>query len=268
VNSQAHNEIADYDVYNRAMDRSMMDKMFFADKVEADLIVDFGCASGSLIRHLAGWYPAATFVGFDVDPKMCAEAVKSSVELTTRVSFASQWADVEAKVHGFKAEHRKTALVLNSVIHEVYAYSEVRDVDAFWARVFNSGFDFIVIRDMVPSETVDRAADPNDIAKILRRFRNSRELRDFQTRYGSIASNKNLVHFLLKYRYTTPNWEREVKENYIPIYAEDLLAMLPKEYAILYQEHYPLPFLKRQIRTDFGIELKDPTHFKLILEAI
>ena len=59
-----------------------------------------------------------------------------------------------------------------------------------------------------------------------------------------------------------------MKENYIPLYWEDLLAMLPKDYAILYQEHYPLPFLKRQLRSDFGIELKDPTHLKLILECL
>jgi hypothetical protein len=42
--------------------------------------------------------------------------------------------------------------------------------------------------------------------------------------------------------------------------------MIPTGYDVLYHEHSALPFIKRTVRTDFGIELKDATHLKLILE--
>ena len=50
------------------------------------------------------------------------------------------------------------------------------------------------------------------------------------------------------------------------MYWEDLMALLPLEYDIMYHEHGTLPYIKRAVRDDFGIELKDATHLKLVLE--
>jgi hypothetical protein len=70
----------------------------------------------------------------------------------------------------------------------------------------------------------------------------------------------------LKYKYVEPNWAREVKENYMPLYREDLLALLDTDkYEIVYHEHYVLPYIKECVDKDLGIELKDNTHLKLIL---
>ena len=82
---------------------------------------------------------------------------------------------------------------------------------------------------------------------------------------GSIGINKNLIHYLLKYRYTE-NWDRELNENYLPISKEKLLSLIPKNYEVIFYEHYALPFLKEKVREDFGIILKDKTHIKLILK--
>lgn len=137
----AYSEIVDLTKYNALMAKSMMDKLFFVDKIEPDVIVDFGCANGVLLKHIASWMPDSKFVGYDNNPKV----IKEAQELT-------------------------------------------------------------------------------------------------------------------------PNWDREVKENYMPLFREDLLSMIPPKYRVIYHEHYVLPYLRRTVRNDFGIELKDPTHLKIILE--
>ena len=126
--------------------------------------------------------------------------------------------------------------------------------------------DYVIIRDMIPSEKIDRASDINDVRKVLRKFYGTKELNDFQSKWGNIENNKNLVHFLLKYKYVQPNWNREVKENYLPIYREKLLCLFPDEFEVLYHEHYTLPYIKENIMKDFRIELKDATHLKIIFK--
>jgi len=74
------------------------------------------------------------------------------------------------------------------------------------------------------------------------------------------------MHFLLKYKYLQPNWNREVRENYFPLYREKLLSMIPDNYSILYHEHFTLPYIKESVKEDLGIEIKDNTHLKLILK--
>jgi hypothetical protein len=258
--------IAKYDIYNGRMSTSMMDKLFWVDKVDAQVIVDFGCADGVLLRHVRDWLPNATLVGYDSNREMLERAEKNVPSIIA----AHNWTRVEDVVAGAHAKGDKVALVLSSVIHEVYNYSAPEQIDSFWSAVFpdadTDAFDFIAIRDMIPSRGIDRISDVNDVAKVYRKFLHRKELKDFETRWGSIESNKNLVHFLLKYQYVQPNWEREVKENYIPLYREDLMAMLPTNYSISYHEHCVLPYVRRAVRGDFGIELKDQTHLKLILE--
>lgn len=253
--------IGSYDAYNGRMSRAMMDKLFFVDKIDAGLIVDFGSADGTLLRHVRSWLPDVKLIGYDNDPNMVVTASRSNTDPNT--DFIYSW---EAVLEHIKNTDVKTAIVLSSIIHEVYHYSEPKEIDTFWKRLWEADFDFIIIRDMIPSRSIDRQSDVNDVAKVWRKFLNTKELRDFENRWGSIENNKNLTHFLLKYQYLEPNWEREVKENYIPLYREDLLSMLPGGYEIAYHEHFVLPWLRRAVRNDFGIELKDNTHLKLVLE--
>jgi hypothetical protein len=69
----------------------------------------------------------------------------------------------------------------------------------------------------------------------------------------------------LKYRYVN-EWDRELRENYLPISIEHLLGLVPTEYAPIFMEHYTLPFLRDRVWEDFGIQLQERTHFKLILK--
>lgn len=85
---------------------------------------------------------------------------------------------------------------------------------------------------------------------------------------GSLKSNRNLIHYLMKYRYKE-NWNREVRENYFPLSLEGLLSKIPTDqYEIVYFENYILPYTSKKVKEDFGIEIRDNTHIKLLLEKV
>ena len=244
----------------------MLDKVFFLDKVDTEAFMDFGCGDGALLDFIQHHVdPSVKLYGFDND----AEMIRKAQEKTSRITFFKDWKDVEDWMDNSEfaaGTMLPYTLILSSVIHEIYHYSTPEQIDEFWKKVFCGKFAYITIRDMVPSRTIARPSDINDVAKVYKKFLHHQELEDFENTWGSIENNKNLVHFLLKYRYVKPNWKREVKENYLPLYREDLLSLLDtNDYEIIYHEHYILPHIKQLVQSDFGIELKDATHLKMIL---
>jgi hypothetical protein len=95
--------------------------------------------------------------------------------------------------------------------------------------------------------------------------------------YNAEETDNSIIRFAIsgddssiisKYQYIEPNWKREVKENYFPIYYENLLRLIPAKYETIYSNHYVLPYFYRHIKHEFGITIKDNTHLQLILERI
>jgi SAM-dependent methyltransferase len=258
-----NDKISDYKKYNERMELSLIDKAFFVDKIPSDvkLIVDYGCADGNLLNFLCGFYPNAQLVGYDVDEDMIQIACKNALD--QNISFTSKWNSVEHLVNN---NDGKTAVIASSLIHEVYSYGTNDQISVFWGNIYSTGFDYICIRDMMVSMSADRRTEINDVVQVLRKYHRTKALLDFEANWGSIENNKNFLHFILKYRYMEPNWDREVKENYLPLYREDFLSMIPEMYNVAFHEHYALPFLRRQVLKDMGVNLKDPTHIKIILE--
>ena len=177
--------ISNYDDYNSRMERSMMDKLFFLDKIEPDCIVDFGCANGALLQSIGRVNKNIKLIGYDNDPTMTSTV--------TNFPIYSDWNNIASVV----ADATHPAIVLSSVIHEVCHYGSKSDIDTFWSRVFDYGFEFIVIRDMIPGRAIDRSSCINDVRKIYSKFLGTKTLDDFERTWGSIESNKQLVHFLL-----------------------------------------------------------------------
>ncbi len=261
----AFDTIKDHAQYNLRMEKSMMDKLFFVDKIEPEVVVDYGCATGCLLTHLKQWMPNVYLVGYDIDEQMIQTARERHIN-EPQLKFYQRWDDVD---NFLKQINKNTAIVLSSIIHEIYHYCEPCEIDSFWQRLFNHNHvKYIVIRDMVPSRAIDRPSDITDVARVYGKYLHRQMLQDFQNVWGTIENNRQLTHFLLKYRYEEPNWSREVNENYFPIFREDLLAKIPENFRIVYHEHYSLPYIRRTVREDFGIELKEPTHLKLILERL
>lgn len=251
------NQIADLNGYLYKMQKSMIDKMFFIDKIfePIETIVDFGCANGELIKMLQYYFDEYSYVGYDISEKM----VQAAKENVPGAVFCSDWDSISVPFD-------RSLLNISSVIHEVYSYCTPDDIDLFWRRVFDSGFRYITIRDMMLSQTYsDTPAAESDLGMIRANSEYRRHLEDYESIWGRIKTKKQMAHYLLKYSYTQ-NWDREVREDYLGLTLEELIAMIPKNYRVTYQEHYTLPYVGWQIKKDFGIDLKIPTHIKMIIE--
>lgn len=269
-------KIKNLKLYNLRMTKAMYDKLFFIDKViGVNAFIDYGCADGTLLRHVNHFEPDAILYGYDYfksELKFAAENLLKAKCITKEQIyryFDYNFNNMQHHVADNK-NIQKSCLILSSVIHEVYSYQNLDKVNEFWSdHVFPSyegapNFDYIAIRDMIPSRNIDRSSDLNDVRKIYSKF-DKKLIEHFESIWGSIDNNKNLIHFLLKYQYTD-NWAREVHENYLPITRSDLLSRIPDNYDIVYQEHFVLPYLYNQVKKDFDIEIKDNTHLKIILK--
>lgn len=270
--------------YNEQMRKSMEDKLFFLKQLPAEdnyVFVDFGCADGTMLNTLSGMLEPNrhkySYIGYDISDTMINLAKANfHGEADTDIHYFTDWEDVEKQLEtyitpGTYYEQKKYVLILSSVIHEVYSYSDMKQILEFWHHVTNTNFDYIVVRDMCPTKDIDRPTDEFMLHTLNNMIRDREPyntlINDFEAIHGSIENNKNFIHFLLKYRYQI-NWEREVKENYFPIYVEDLLTAITGEekYRIMYMKRFIVPFIKQQIYNDFRIDIRDFTHIKAIFK--
>lgn len=249
-------KISNLDIYINRMQKSVLDKMFFIDKVFDPFsnIVDFGCANGELIKALQLLFGDYRYFGYDISTEMLLEAQKN----VPVASFYSDWNEM-------KVDFTDSLLNISSTLHEVYSYSSQEEIEEFWHRVFESGFKYIAIRDMMLSDAEQMKADAEQYNSVIKNEIYADQLNDYEHVWGKISTQHDLIHYLLKYKYTE-NWDREVRENYVPITLEQLLEIIPDNYEITYLNHFTLPYIAWQIKNDFGIELTTPTHIKLILK--
>jgi hypothetical protein len=252
--------VPDLDRYNREMAKGIFDKLFFVDHIEADVIVDYGCANGAMLGILARLFPEKTYVGYEI-----SEAEVTAARVTHEgMTFTSDWNEVVETLRPFVRRGQKTAVTCSSIVHEVLSYGNPEEIETFWTRIFDQhSFHWVVIRDMCASRSLSRPSDPISVAKV-RQIYDPAAIVEFEQQWGTLESNWSLVHFLLKYRYKA-NWSRELTENYFPINLEALMSRIPRVWTPVMVEHFTLPFIRRQVMADFGIDLQDRTHLKLIL---
>ena len=251
------NRISDLNIYLTRMQRSILDKMFFMDKVfePFQYILDFGCANGELIRAMKPMFPDYSYIGYDISSEM----IEAAREHVPDAQFFDDWNQI-------RIPPAESLINISSTIHEVYSYGDEDDIDAFWDRVLRNGFQYVTIRDMMFAQAEDIPVREEQLAAV-RESEQAGLLRSFEDVWGGIVTQRQLVHFLLKYKYTQ-NWEREVHENYFPLCTEELLKRIPDHYRLVYKDVFTLPYTAWQIRKDFGFELTEHTHIKLILEKI
>lgn len=256
LNKDAEEEIRNFDSYNDEMRKSMEDKLFFLDKIDVESLVDYGCADGTLLDFVHNRDTSIKLHGIDMSSEMVRRAQEKIPTATFNISTVPYINDT--------FDYSNAALNLSSVIHEIYSYSTYEQIEEFWYRVKNSGYKYIIIRDMMCDLQLEHT-DSIDEAAVRCKEKYKDKLDDFENIWGSINIRKNLIHFLMKYRYT-PNWSREVRENYIPVYYDSVIKGLADKYEVMYENRFTLPFLHDKVMKDFGIDIKDATHIKLILK--
>lgn len=259
-------EIANMNTYNSAMAKSLIDKIFFMDKLDSSVetIFDYGCADGTLISFLAPLFPDMTFIGYDMNADMI-EAAEKKNERYSNTHFFSDLDDFEVWSVEHDLDMSYAAINLSSLIHEVYSYGTEESIHDFWEFVNDKGFEYIIIRDMALDTVAHRPSLKEDVLKVKKTY-DASLLTDFEEHHGSIHDNYNLIHFLMKYRYTE-NWDREVAENYLPLSVEKIASHIDTGYELVYFDHYILPFLANVVKKDFDITIKDYTHVKFIYRS-
>ena len=249
-------QISDYWVYLNNMKNGVYDKLFFTDKIfeEWNTFLDIGCADGFLTNTIQELYPSKQIIGYDVDGEMKKKKKTSYPNILFTSAFFN--ADV---------------LYLSSVVHEIYTYLNSDEIESFWKMIFDSKYKYIVIRDMFYGDYLNsKPITTNENFRFIKFIQNQKlenKLFDFEQIWGKITTYKQLIHFLLKYQYNE-NWNREVRENYLPISYNDFLKVLPLNVKIDYLEQYTLPYFKNKWEKEIGIEIDDEIHCKIIIKKI
>lgn len=247
--------IKNMDVYNAGMRKSMLDKIWWLDKIDDDIntVMDYGCADGALLSMVHEMNPNLHMFGYDFNDNMidlACDNVQDGV-------FASNYEIISSLI----PKKDEAILITSSVFHEIENYSN--DVGREYGRIFCNGYKYIAIRDMFVSEKSYGISDKLTVAKVRQQF-DYKKIQEFESHIGSIDYNENLLQFFLTYRYDA-NWDREVRENYFPHTIEQFLSKIPEHYEVVHFDHYILPFVREQVWKDFGVQLTDPTHGKILL---
>ena len=262
-------DIANLKIYNERMKKSLIDKVFWLDRIDPDVIVDFGCGDGTLLEFVNRNFPNILCLGYDTSEEMI-ELAKKKQEDT--LLFYRDYDYLRGVLGELWDQGKKIALILNSVIHEVYSYGTEDSIKEFWERVNDPIFKWICIRDMaVSSDLYGHNCSPEDLEKILSHPVYGKAALEFKEVWGSLAPLKNHIHFLLKYKYQE-NWERELHENYLPISQTEIFNKIlgysdrAGDYDLIYDNDFCLDYIRRQVKEDFSIDLKHNTHIKMIFE--
>jgi hypothetical protein len=243
------------------MRNGFYDKLFFIDKLFDDwhTFMDYGCGEGFVTQMIGKIFPGKIITGYEENENML-KIDKYANEVCDNVSFTSHLSGQEFDI-----------VCLSSVIHEVYSYNEVKTIDAFWDYIYSTTKKYIIIRDMthhsmqvftqVSDERQSRLRDHTQA--IGAKY----DLEKFELRFGTIGNARNFVHWLLKYTYhTSPNWHRELHENYLPVSVEDLISKAPNNWSVFYKNLYQLPYFTHLWAKDLGITVPYNTHCNIILK--
>lgn len=246
-------QIADMKIYTAGMQKSIADKLWFMDYLDPSVtdIYDFGCADGTLLRSIGKMKPSLILSGYDKSLEMIDMAFDED-------HIAVYYNKPLPKV----MPH--TLLNASSVFHEIHSYGSPQSIKEDYESIFNVGAEYIAIRDMFYSESMPMYTNPFHL-RFVESISDNKMIREFERIHGSIGLSKNFLHYLLKYRYVE-NWDREVRENYLPYSIEQFIRNLPNTYEVTYLHTYTLPFLRQKIREDFGFWIDYPTHAKILLK--
>lgn len=274
-------KINNFDIYNKRMEAGMEDKLFFLSFLDkSPLLIDYGCADGTLAKYVKDIFPDAIIYGYDIDEHMLELAKQKLGNDNIYLSHSRVFGilklikDNAFNIFPYTQEYQSHDEILNlsSVIHEVYSYGSEEDIEEFWKNVFGIGFDRIAIRDMCFVSDKEYPSQYKSFQDFYERFLESIKKNNLETmweqysQHSSIPlSYKMIVHFLMKYHYVE-NWDREMRENYFPLTLDELEDKIPDNYEVRYEECYLLPYIKEYVHNEFGIKLDCKTHIKMILE--
>lgn len=244
--------------YYDCLSKGMFDKAWFLDKLEPeiDTLVDFGCGDGSLRLVAERVYPGRfRYIGIDTNEEMRRAAQENGAEVC---SCLEELPDID---------YGRAALVLNSVIHEIFSFAPFNEAYNLFEAMAGRQFRHIAIRDMC----LNKKDKLTNYTKEIMESRFARQFEEFMEStpdsiYPDVADYKVMaLEFLLKYNYTQ-DWSQGGAvylwrwHSHIP----EIFSQYTKEY----DSTFRVPYFIRLIRKDFGIDLQFDTHRKMLLTKI
>lgn len=247
-------EIVNSQRYLERMSKPLQEKLrvakFFPEGTKT--VLDVGCADGAVTLALAEMFPNIKFVGIDMSKEFIDIAKEKSAG-KTNVNFENVYLRER-----LSNPERFDVVMFCSVLHEFFSYGEgISTVVKALADAHEilTPKGRLIIRDMILFDYMSRS--DLWILSIEEKIRNKVELTDlisdFEKTFGEIESMKHLNHFLLKYMYED-NWQREGKENYVPVSFEQydrILKLLGMKEQ--YRESYTIPYLTELWKSDFSL---------------
>lgn len=257
-------KIANLEKYDSGLAFTLTDKLFFLtllDFNKLDVFVDFGCANGAVLAKVKEKYPNLTCIGYDCS----REQLNLAGKLAPNCEFTDDIRYVKDRVQ----KEKYSAILLSSVLHEIFSYCSEEGIEDFENFLYDTGFTHIVIRDMMTFPTNNYSIGHKQYNQLINMVGHAgviQKFRQFEQTWGLCDIMQNLLHFLLKVNYSGEDWSRELKENYFSVDANQFFMAMPENYYVNYQLRYPLPYLQEIAKKDFGINsLVHNTHIKLIL---
>lgn len=246
--------IKNLDVYLERMAKPLAEKLKIVKYLPegAENVLDVGCADGAITLEMSSLLPEIKFLGIDLNEDFIGMASKKAVQVPN-VKFEKIYLrELLAKPKRFDA------VIFCSVLHEFYTYGEgissVLKALADAHELLRPG-GVIIVRDMVLSEYTKKAN--LRFEQILEKIRSKKEwqssIKDFENCFGKLNNIYRINHFLLKYWYRE-NWNRECKENYVPVTFEEyekIFSLLGMTFQ--YKDTYLIPYLKEKWQKDFGL---------------
>ena len=229
-----------FDKYTEEMKKSIWDKAFFMDKIiGAKCVVDFGCADGALICMLADMFPEMRFYGYDHLPEMI---IRAKANARPNTFFYNSW-EFNDMCSNIKSAFEPDEICINfsSVLHEVFSYYASSGKTNIEYMVKELRPKYITIRDMYydGKSPYLRWGRVNEIIETMNI--DPSYIDDFERFHGSIATEKGMLHFLMKYQWRDNGWKQELDENYFSWNLMMLLDIIGS-YETLFEAHYLLPY--------------------------
>lgn len=203
------------DRYNAEMAKGMADKLFFLDHLpQGAALLDFGCADGHLLSHVARLRPDVVLAGLDISAVELDRAAARGLDAAWHPSTHSALPWIRAQ----HAVGRPVALLASSVLHEVHHYGGTTAWRGFWELA--AACDGLALRDFSLTRRDWEADNPAFVAAV-RAGLPLWQRASFEAIWGTISCQGQAVHAALKAPWTE-SWEREGPENYFPVRAEDV----------------------------------------------
>lgn len=242
------------EIYNDRMRKSILDKIFFLDKIDASVFIDFGCADGSMIRVMSEMYPENIYIGYDNNHDMVKLAERNLTDKINCFIF-SDWSQLLNYITEIYNSHKK-CLILSSVLHEVENKSE------FFDFLKLGHFDYLAIRDMMFIDMTNSNKPSifslsgiyHKLPVVIRDRLNSKNLYPENMIQGAFKS------------YYMENIDTEINEDYFSFTELEMKKLeTSQNLSVIYKHHYLLPYWRDTIKRDFSTDLNGfKTHVQLI----